>query len=51
MAPTNRKPTIHNPKNINVLQALAESVKEADAGKVHDARKAVARLVDELKSR
>jgi len=34
-----------------VLEALAESVKQADAGKVRDARKAVQKLLDELNVR
>jgi hypothetical protein len=34
-----------------VLQALAESVWQADAGDVHDARKAVRKLLNELKPR
>jgi hypothetical protein len=38
-------------KQINVLQALADSVKQAERGKVHDARKAIEKLLDELKSR
>ena len=38
-------------ERLNVLQALSESVKQADAGKLHDARKAVGKLLDELKSR
>jgi prevent-host-death family protein len=38
-------------ERLQVLQALAESVKQADAGKVHDARKAVRKLLNELNPR
>jgi prevent-host-death family protein len=38
-------------EKIAVLQALAESVKQANSGKVHDARKAIGKLLDELKAR
>jgi prevent-host-death family protein len=38
-------------EKLAVFEALAQSVKQADAGKVHDARKAVGKLLDELKAR
>ena len=38
-------------EKVAVYEALAQSVKQADSGKVHDARKAVGKLLDELKSR
>jgi prevent-host-death family protein len=38
-------------EKIAVLEALAESVKQADTGKVRDARKAIGKLLSELKSR
>lgn len=34
-----------------VLEALAESVQQAEGGKVRDARKAIRQLIDELKVR
>ncbi len=34
-----------------VIEALAESVEQADEGEVHDARKAVQRLLDEIDER
>ncbi len=34
-----------------VIQALAESVEQAENGEVHDARKAVQKLLDELEER
>ena len=36
-------------EKLAVLEALAESVDQADRGKVHDARKAIGKLVSELK--
>jgi prevent-host-death family protein len=41
----------HQAEKLVVLQALAESVWQADAGDVHDARKAVRKLLNELKPR
>ena len=41
----------HQSEKLAVLQALAEAARQADAGQVHDARKAVRQLLDELKSR
>ena len=41
----------HQIERIEVLEALAESSAQIKAGKVHDARKAVGKLIDELKSR
>jgi prevent-host-death family protein len=38
-------------ERLNVLQALIQSAKQAKNGKVHDARKAIGKLLDELKSR
>jgi prevent-host-death family protein len=38
-------------ETLEVLHALAESVQQAEDGKVHDARKAVTKLLDELKHR
>jgi hypothetical protein len=38
-------------EKLDVLKALAESVRQADAGETHDARKAVRALLDELKAR
>lgn len=38
-------------EKIEVLEALAESVKQADSGKMQDARKAVRKLLEELKTR
>jgi len=38
----------HQVEKLSVLEALAESVRQADAGQVHDARKAVRKLVNEL---
>lgn len=38
-------------QKLAVLQALAESVRQADSGQVHDARKAVRALLDELTPR
>jgi prevent-host-death family protein len=37
-------------EKIEVLEALAESVAQVKAGKTYDARKAVSKLIDELKS-
>ncbi len=34
-----------------ILEALAESATQINAGKVHDARQAVGTLLDELKAR
>jgi hypothetical protein len=34
-----------------VFEALAESVRQADAGQILDAREAIRRLLDELQSR
>ena len=38
-------------EKMHVLEALAESVAQADAGRGVDARKAVRKLIDELKRR
>ena len=38
-------------EKVQVLEALSESVRQADAGKLHDARKAVRKLIDELGAR
>ena len=38
-------------EKLEVLKALAESVKQADQGAVQDARKAVRKLLDELADR
>ena len=38
-------------EKISVLEALSESVKQADAGQVQDARKAVQKLINEIKRR
>ena len=38
-------------EKVEVLEALAESVKQADKGDVHDARKAVRKLLEELRVR
>ena len=38
-------------EKVQVLEALSESVKQADAGKLHDARKAVRKLIEELGTR
>ena len=38
-------------EKLEVLEALAESVRQADRGDVQDARKAVRKLLDELKRR
>lgn len=38
-------------EKLAVLEALAESVKQADAGKVHDARKAIRKLIEDLQTR
>jgi PHD/YefM family antitoxin component YafN of YafNO toxin-antitoxin module len=38
-------------EKVEIIEALAESVKQADAGDLHDARKAVRKLIDELKNR
>jgi PHD/YefM family antitoxin component YafN of YafNO toxin-antitoxin module len=41
----------HQAEKLAVLAALAQSVREADSGQVHDARKAVQKLLNELKPR
>jgi hypothetical protein len=38
-------------KKDEVIQAFAESVEQAENGEVHDARKAVQKLLDELEER
>jgi len=38
-------------EKVAVYEALAESAKQADAGRVHDAKKAVRKLLDELQPR
>jgi prevent-host-death family protein len=38
-------------EKMQVLEALAESVAQADRGQVHDARKAVQKLLGEIKRR
>ena len=38
-------------ERLEVLEALAESVQQADQGRTHDARQAVRELIDELKGR